>query len=99
MASDSVRIVATVTAKPDKADELKSILLELIAPTRAEAGCLSYQLVQNNSDPSDFVFMEEWTSDAAINEHMTTAHLLDALTRGQSLFAKAPDIRRYSLIA
>ena len=99
MASDSLRVVATVTALPDKADELKAILLGLIAPTRAEAGCLSYQLLQNNSDPSEFVFVEEWTSDAALDEHMTTPHLQHAITRGQTLFAKAPDIRRYSLLA
>ena len=99
MAIDSLRVVAIVTALPDKADELKSILLGLIAPTRAEAGCLSYQLLQNNSDPSEFVFVEEWTSDAALDEHMTTPHLQNAVTRGQTLFAKAPDIRRYSLLA
>jgi len=99
MASDSLRVVATVTAQPDKADELKSILLGLIAPTRAEAGCISYQLLQNNGDPSDFVFVEEWASDAALDQHMTTAHLQDAVSRAQSLFAKAPDIRRYSVLA
>jgi quinol monooxygenase YgiN len=99
MASESVRIVATVTGQPGKAEELKAILLDLIAPTRAEAGCVSYQLLQNNSDPSDFVFVEEWTTDAAIDEHMVTAHLLDVVTRAQPLLAKAPDIRRYSLVA
>ena len=97
--ADTLRVVATITAQPGKADELKTILLGLIAPTRAEAGCLSYQLLQNNSDPTDFVFVEEWTSDAALDEHMTTAHVQDAISRAQSLFAKAPDIRRYSVLA
>lgn len=99
MASDSLRVVATITALPDKAEEPKSILLGLIAPTRGEAGCIGYQLLQNNSDPSDFVFVEEWTSDAALDQHMTTPHLQDAVTSAQSLFAKAPDIRRYSVLA
>lgn len=98
MASNSLRVVATITAQPDKADELKSILLGLLAPTRAEAGCLGYQLLQNNSDPNDFVFVEEWTSDAALDEHMTTTHVQGAIARAQSLFARAPDIRRYSVI-
>lgn len=99
MKSESVRVVATITARPDEADNLKTVLLGLIAPTRAEEGCLSYQLFQNNADESDFVFVEEWASDAAIDEHMTTAHLQDTLSRVQSLLAKAPDIRRYSIIA
>ena len=99
MASDSLRVVATITAQPDKADELKCILLGLVEPTRSEAGCISYQLFQNSSDASDFVFVEEWASDAALDQHMTTPHVQDAITRGQSLFAKAPDIRKYSVIA
>jgi quinol monooxygenase YgiN len=99
MASDSLRVVAIVTAQADKADELKLILLGLIGPTRAEAGCLSYQLQQNNSDASEFVFIEEWTNDAALDLHLTTSHLQDALSRAQPLLACLPDIRRYSKIA
>jgi quinol monooxygenase YgiN len=96
MASDSLRVVATVTAQSDKADELKSILLELVGPTRAEVGCLSYLLYQNNSDASEFVFIEEWTNDAALDLHLTTSHLQDALSRAQPFLARQPDIRRYS---
>ena len=36
--ASNLRIVATITAQPGKADELKSILLGLVEPTRAEAG-------------------------------------------------------------
>jgi len=99
VANESVRVVATITALPDKAEELKAVLLGLITPTRAEAGCISYQLFQNNADAADFVFVEEWTSDAAIDAHMTTTHLQDTLARTQGLLARAPDIRRYSIIA
>src|SRR5258705_12517121 len=99
MPDETLRVVASITALPGRADEIKAILQKLITPTRAEAGCISYQLLQNNGDPNDFVFIEEWTTDAAIDEHMVTAHLQDVVSRAQPLLAKAPDIRRYSVVA
>ena len=98
MASEAVKVVAKITAKRDKVEDLKSILLGVVGPTRTEKGCVSYQLLQNKTDESDFVFVEEWTSDAAIDNHMTTAHVQDALTRIESMLAQEPDIRRYVII-
>ena len=98
MAGEAVKVVAKITAKRDKVEDLKSILLGVVGPTRTEKGCVSYQLLQNKTDESDFVFVEEWTSDAAIDNHMTTAHVQDALTKIESMLAQEPDIRRYVII-
>ena len=98
MSKQTVRVVARITARPDSVESLKSILLGLIGPTRAEEGCISYQLLQNNADPTDFTFVEEWVSDTAIDAHFATPHLQDALANGIDLFGKEPDIRKYSSI-
>jgi quinol monooxygenase YgiN len=79
--------------------ELKSVLLRLIEPTRAEKGCVRYELHQSETDPADFVFLEEWANGAAIAAHMQTPHVQDALSRVATLLAAPPDIRRYHLIA
>ena len=98
MLNEAVRVIARVTSQPDKVEELKSILLNLVEPTRSEKGCVSYQLLQDKTDSAEFVFIEEWTSDSAIDAHMTTSHVQDALSKAQSLFAKAPDINKYVII-
>jgi quinol monooxygenase YgiN len=98
MLNKTVRVIARVTSLPDKVEELKSILLNLVEPTRSEKGCISYQLLQDKTDSAEFVFIEEWTSDLAIDAHMTTDHLQDTLSKAQSLFAKAPDISKYVVI-
>ena len=98
MASEAVKVVAKITAQRDKAEDLKAILLGVVGPTRTEKGCVSYQLLQNKTDESDFVFVEEWTSDAAIDSHMTTSHVQDALAKIESMLAQEPDIRRYVII-
>jgi quinol monooxygenase YgiN len=98
MASEAVRVVARIIAQPGKVEELRSILLDIVGQTRKEKGCISYQLLQNKVDPSDFTFVEEWASDSAIDAHFTTPHVQEALSKAASLLASDPDIRRYFII-
>ena len=70
-------IVANVTAKPDKIDLVKTELEKLIAITRAEAGCLQYDLHQDNEDPAHFLFYENWESRELWQAHMSAQHLQD----------------------
>lgn len=97
--SQSLRVVARITAKPDKVPDVRAILLGLVAPTRAEEGCVVYELLQNRADPTDFTFVEEWASDATFERHHATAHIRAAFPKLEALVASAPDIRTYSLIA
>lgn len=98
MPENSLRVVARIKALPDKVDELRQVLAGLVAPTRAEAGCLGYELLQNRVDPTDFTFVEEWTDDAALEQHFTTEHFQDASNRLDGLVAEEPDIRTYTLV-
>lgn len=98
MANNTVRALARITARPDKIEEVKSLLLDLVGETRKESGCISYQLLQNKANPADFTFVEEWASDSDIDIHFTTAHIQDAFSKAASLLAKEPDIGRYSVI-
>ncbi|MBU7582180.1 MAG: antibiotic biosynthesis monooxygenase [Nostoc sp. TH1S01] len=99
ISNQSLRVVARLIALPDKVEELKTLLLELIEPTRQEAGVVSYELLQNQSDPTDFTFVEEWTSAEALDTHLSSPHLQAALGKLEGLVAVAPDIRRYNLLA
>ncbi|MDF1800634.1 MAG: putative quinol monooxygenase [Planctomycetota bacterium] len=68
-------IVANITCAPDKRDLVRAELEKLIAPTRAEAGCLQYDLHQDNEDPDRFLFFENWESRELWQDHMAAAHL------------------------
>jgi quinol monooxygenase YgiN len=94
-----MKVILRLAARPEKVDELKAILTGLVAPTRNEAGCLSYEIFQNRADPCDFTFVEEWASDAALDAHWKAPHVQDALARGAPLLAAQPDDRRYIKIA
>lgn len=70
-------IVANIKAKSDKIDLVKAELEKLIATTRAEEGCLQYDLHQDNDNPAHFLFFENWTSRALWQAHMGNQHLQD----------------------
>jgi quinol monooxygenase YgiN len=99
MAQDTLRVIARVKARPGKADTLLSVLSSLVEPTRKEPGCISYKLLQNNEDPTDFALIEEWQSSAALESHFATKHFKDAIIKMPNLVAAEPDIQRYHLVS
>jgi len=68
-------IVATILVKEGKRDFVKSELLKLIPITRAEAGCINYDLHQDNENPNLFLFYENWESRDLWQTHMDNDHL------------------------
>jgi len=82
----------------DCVDRVRSILLDVVEPTRREDGCISYTLLQNRTDPTDFTFVEEWANDAAIDAHLKSAHVTRALAELTDLLSAPPDIRKYNSV-
>ncbi|MDP8242433.1 MAG: putative quinol monooxygenase [Candidatus Hinthialibacter antarcticus] len=68
-------IVANITANSDKIDGVKAELEKLIPTTRAEEGCIQYDLHQDNENPAHFLFFENWESRELWQVHMNTPHL------------------------
>lgn len=99
MSKTMIRVVARVVALPDKVEAVKSVLLGLIEPTRKEEGCIVYELLQNQADPTDFTFVEEWESQALLEAHLASAHIEEAESQLNGLVAAEPDIRLYQLLA
>lgn len=71
----NLTIVANITAKADKVALVKAELLKLIETTRAETGCLQYDLHQDNDNPARFLFFENWESRELWQKHMEAPHL------------------------
>lgn len=99
MSKPTLRVVARLAAFPDKVAELKSLLLSIIEPTRQEQGCIKYELLQNQADPTDFTFVEEWESAALLEVHLASTHIQAAVQQLDGLAVAPPDIRRYELLA
>jgi quinol monooxygenase YgiN len=61
-------------AAPGHEKELGAQLRALVAPTHEEPGCIIYELHFDPEDPSKFMFYEKFTSQAAIDHHVSTPH-------------------------
>ncbi|MCI0401007.1 MAG: antibiotic biosynthesis monooxygenase [Gammaproteobacteria bacterium] len=94
----SLGVVARLKARPDKVNELRSLLFGLLAPTRREPGCIRYEMLVNRKDPTEFTFIEEWQDEPALEVHFGTDHIRYALERFPDLLAEELDVRRYNLV-
>jgi quinol monooxygenase YgiN len=68
-------VIATVHVQGNKRDRYIEGAKACIAASRAESGCISYDLTASTSDPNVFVFVERWTSRAALGAHFEADHL------------------------
>ncbi len=68
-------IVANVHANPDQIDLVKVELEKLVPITRAEEGCIQYDLHRDNDNPLHFMFFEIWESRELWQTHMNAPHL------------------------
>ena len=98
MSDSAIHIVARLIARPAAMAEVRDVLETLLATTRQEAGCRRSFLLQNQQEPTDFTFVEEWADEAAIDSHMKSPHFQAAFARAENLLAAKPAIQRYGLI-
>ncbi len=87
-----VPVVAVITAKPGSEELVREALSELVAPTRNEAGCLSYSLYQSSADPTVFVTVESWNEAGDLDAHMKTEHIAATFAKAGDALAGAPMI-------
>jgi quinol monooxygenase YgiN len=99
MHSAPIHVIARHWARPETLDEVRRLLLGLIEPSRAEPGCLKYELLQNASDPTDFTFVETFVSEAALEVHAAAPYIAGLQPRMKELVARPSEVFRYRAIA
>ena len=66
----NVHFVAT----PGSEEKLFGLLSALIGPTRAEAGCMVYELHRDPENAGRFMFYERFSSQEALDAHVAAPH-------------------------
>ena len=89
--SSNIYIVALISPKPAHYETGLRALRQLLAPTRAEAGCIQFDLFE---DPKtqQYVLVEEFKSQAAIDFHYAQDYTKAVLTLYESILEKEPEI-------
>ena len=63
----------------------------MVAPTRAEPGCINYDLHRSQDDASRFVLYEGWRGKAELDAHMASPHFTQMLQRLADVAAEHGD--------
>ncbi|OEU60805.1 MAG: antibiotic biosynthesis monooxygenase [Desulfuromonadales bacterium C00003094] len=93
MATKPLTVIAILKAKPGKEELLKQEIVGCIAPTRAEPGCINYDLHQSLDDRACFTLYENWRSKEDLDQHLQMPYLQALLGKAEELLATAPDIQ------
>ncbi len=91
----TVTVIARLDVLPGKLDALRALTAPLIAATRAEAGCLRYDLMQADDDAQALVFLEEWISHEALAKHLASGHIGAFRAGAGSLLAGGSRVATY----
>jgi quinol monooxygenase YgiN len=67
-------LVVHMRAREGMEEEAAGVMRELAEATRREPGCIHYIPVQNREDPRSFMFYEQYTDQAALDEHSASEH-------------------------
>jgi quinol monooxygenase YgiN len=95
----STIIIARISSTAAGVEPLREILTALVGPSRNEAGCLSYELFQDNENPPDFITVERWVDDQAADAHLAMPHVAAAIGQAMSLLGQPPLIHRFTQLA
>ncbi len=93
-----LRVIAHDFIREDAVETVLPLYRELVAATRLEPACISYDLLRDREDPTHFIFLEEWPDQAALDAHCASEHFrrivpqVDAFTRKPAEFTFMEEI-------
>lgn len=91
-----VVLIAQVKLKADRVAEYLSLANAMLAPSRAEEPCITYDFYTKPEDQTQLVFVEEWKSREGLEAHFNMPHFTEFKTKTADLVEKAT-IRIYAV--
>jgi quinol monooxygenase YgiN len=88
----SLKVVAKFVAKAGKEEVMRKECLARLEPTRAEDGCISYDLHEDIENPAVLVFVECWKSKEDLEKHLQMPYLQSLLGMVDDLCAEPPEV-------
>jgi quinol monooxygenase YgiN len=90
-------VIGRVSTDADKREELVRIGETVAAASRAETGCISYRLYEATDLENEFVFVEEWQSDEALQQHFATPHVAEFMRAIATAITAPPDVKFHTV--
>lgn len=69
-----LKVIAQDFIRTEAIEIVMPLYRELVAATKQEPLCISYDLYVDQKDPSHFIFIEEWPNQEALDIHCASEH-------------------------
>ncbi|MDQ3754718.1 MAG: antibiotic biosynthesis monooxygenase [Acidobacteriota bacterium] len=80
-------------------ERVRAELLSLVTASRAERGCINYDLHQSAGDKTLFMFYENWISKEALDEHFTMPQFNGFDERIESMLVEPVEITLWEMLS
>ena len=92
MGDEEIVLVARLRVKEGMVDEAKNAALSLVDSSRAEEGCIKYDVHQSIEDETVLIWHEVWTSKNALDEHFQKPYFTSFFAKVEEVAAEPPQI-------
>lgn len=99
MNDEKIVLMARLKVKADSTEKARQAALSLVADSRAEAGCINYDIHQAIDDPTVFVWHETWKDKAALDEHFEKSYFKEFFATISAIAAEPPQINLTRMIS
>ena len=92
-------VIAYVTAKAGQQEQVRDALLDLVAQSRKERGCVNYDLHESQENTSEFAIYENWCKAADLDGHAKSIHLQEFIRSAGHLLERPAEIRKWRMVS
>ena len=90
-------VVGRVKTDAGKRADLVRIGQAGAAASREEDGCINYAIYGDTESDTDFVFVEEWESEEALQRHFGTPHIATFMRDIATAIVAPPDVKFHTV--
>ena len=90
-------VVGRVVTDAERREDFKRIGQAVAQASRAEDGCVGYRLYEDTENENEFVFVEEWENQEALETHFATPHIAEFMRAIPAAVAARPDVKFHTV--
>ena len=87
-----ISLVISIEVQPGKRNQQIEAFNHISSLVRAEKGCIQYELLAVENNENQFILIEKWSSQAALDAHEKSAHMIESDAKNHLFRAKPAEV-------
>ena len=94
----SVHVMLEINVKPESADDLNTLMKEILPDTRAYDGCEGITVQSNVDDSNNVVILEQWQSRENHEKYLAWRTETGVMDKIGSMLVSEPSLRYFNVV-